>query len=214
MVVQDGIAAGILHFRDIPRPESRGFVSHLGPFHNIRKVMILSGDRNEEVRHLASIVGITEIAAPLSPEQKLDRVIAERSAAPTLYIGDGINDAPALQAANVGIALGTASDITAEVAGAVILEPSLEKVHQFLHIAARMRLIALQSAVGGMVLSLLGMGVAAAGFLSPLSGALTQEVIDIFAVLNALRAAYEKNRPVIPPDLVTHGLTNESPEPQ
>ncbi|HEV3078239.1 MAG TPA: hypothetical protein VGY66_00610, partial [Gemmataceae bacterium] len=98
-------------------------------------------------------------------------------------------DAPALTAATVGIAFGQNSDVTSEAAGAVILESSLERVDEFLHISGRLRTIALQSAVGGMVLSLIGMVVAAAGYLPPVAGAIFQEVIDVAAVVNALRMA-------------------------
>jgi cation transport ATPase len=94
-----------------------------------------------------------------------------------------------MMAATVGVAFGQNSDITAEAAGAVILEPTLGKVDELLHIGKRMRRIALQSAIGGMVLSSLGMIAAALGFLPPLAGAVGQEVIDLFAVLNAVRAS-------------------------
>jgi P-type E1-E2 ATPase len=141
------------------------------------------------VRYLADLVGIREVYAGRSPEQKLEQVRAETRRANTVFLGDGINDAPALTAATVGIAFGQHSDITAEAAGAVILESSLAKVDELLHVSRRMRALALQSAVGGMALSLLAMLLAAAGYLPPVAGAVAQEVIDVFAVANALRAA-------------------------
>ena len=152
-------------------------------------MLLVSGDREAEVRYLAEQVGIAEVHAGQSPEQKLDIIRAETARAPTLFIGDGINDAPALAAATVGIAFGHSSDITAEAAGAVIMDTSLERVDEFLHISRRMRRIALQSAVGGMALSVVGMLLASGGYLPPVAGAVFQEVIDLAAVLNALRAA-------------------------
>ena len=178
--------AAALRFRDAPRAESRSFVSQLGPKHHFARVMIVSGDRESEVRDLAEQVGITAIYAQKSPEEKLAIVRQETAAAKTLYVGDGINDAPAMMAATVGMAIGQNSDVTAEAAGVVVMDNSLEKVD----VSRRMRIIALQSAVGGMGLSVIGMVFAAIGHLSPVSGAITQEVIDVMAVLNALRAAF------------------------
>jgi heavy metal translocating P-type ATPase len=190
VVVIDERYAAALRFRDAPRAESRPFVKHLGPKHHFAHVMLVSGDRQSEVRYLAEEVGITEIYAEQSPEQKLAIVRAESAKSKTLYVGDGINDAPAMMAATVGMAIGQNSDVTAEAAGVVVMDNSLKKVDEFMHISRRMRIIALQSAVGGMTLSVIGMGFAAAGYLSPVHGAILQEVIDVLAVLNALRAAF------------------------
>jgi len=189
VVAIDGRYAGALRFRDAPRAESGSFVRHLGPKHHFARVLLVSGDRESEVRYLAGQVGITEIYAEQSPEQKLALVRAETARAKTLYVGDGINDAPAMMAATVGMAIGQNSDVTAEAAGVVVMDNSLEKVDEFMHISRRMRIIALQSAVGGMALSVVGMMFAATGHLNPVSGAIAQEVIDVLAVLNALRAA-------------------------
>ena len=190
LVVIDERYAAALRFRDAPRADSRPFVSHLGPKHQFARVMLVSGDRESEVRYLAEQVGITEVRAEKSPEEKLVIVREETSKAKTLYVGDGINDAPAMMAATVGMAIGQNSDVTAEAAGVVIMDNSLTKVDEFIHISRRMRIIALQSAVGGMALSVVGMAFAATGHLTPVAGAISQEVIDVLAMLNALRAAF------------------------
>ena len=156
--------------------------------------MLVSGDRESEVRYLAEQVGIEHVYFSQSPEQKLELVRKETKSAKTVYLGDGINDAPSLTAATIGIAFGQNSDITGESADAVIMDSSLLKVDELFHIGARMRKIALQSAVGGMALSLIGMVFAGLGYLTPVAGAVTQEIIDVFAVLNALRAAIPPKR--------------------
>jgi len=189
VILVDGRYAATFRFRDEPRHEGGSFVRHLKPKHGFVRALLVSGDRESEVRYLAEKVGITEIHAGQSPEQKLALVREETRRAGTLFMGDGINDAPALTAATVGIAFGQASDVTGEAASVVILDSSLERVDELLHIGRRMRAIALQSAVGGMVISGVALCVAAAGYLNPVAGALTQEVIDVIAVLNALRAA-------------------------
>jgi heavy metal translocating P-type ATPase len=189
-VAIDGRYAATYRFRDAPRAEGRSFIQHLGPKHQFERAIILSGDRESEVRYLAEQVGIAELYAEQTPEQKLARVRNETARAKTLYVGDGINDAPAMMAATVGMAIGQNSDVTAEAADVVAMENSLKKVDEFMHISRRMRAIALQSAVGGMLLSVGGMLFAAAGNLPPVAGAIGQEIIDVLAVLNALRAAF------------------------
>jgi heavy metal translocating P-type ATPase len=182
--------AATLRFRDQPRKEGRLFIHHLGPKHHFARVLLVSGDRAEEVRYLAELVGINEVFASQTPEQKLALVKELTLQSRTLFVGDGINDAPALTAATVGLAFGQASDITAEAAGAVILESSLGKVDEFFHISRRLRSIALQSAIGGMALSIVGMLLASFDLLPPVWGAVAQEVIDVLAIFNALRVAW------------------------
>jgi heavy metal translocating P-type ATPase len=189
MALIDGRYAATLRFRDEPRAEGRSFVRHLTPKHGFERILLVSGDRETEVRYLAERVGITEVYGGQSPEQKVALVREATERANTVFMGDGINDAPALTAATVGIAFGQGSDVTAEAAGVVVLDSSLGRVDELLHIGRRMRAIALQSAIGGMGLSLIGMFIAAAGYLPPVAGAISQEIIDVLAVLNALRAS-------------------------
>ena len=192
LLIDDAFAA-VFRFRDTPRHDTHSFLSHLRPRHNVNRVILLSGDRESEVRYLAESVGIEEVQAEKSPEEKVAIVTTETARARTLFVGDGINDAPGLLAATVGVAFGANSDITSEAAGAVILEASLRKIDELIHIGRRMRAIALQSALGGMGLSLIGMVAASLGYLPPIAGAIAQEIIDLAAVLNALRVALPSN---------------------
>jgi len=188
IVVNDRYAA-TYRFLDVARADSRTFVGHLAPTHGFTRVLLVSGDRETEVGRLAQAVSIDHVYAEQSPEQKVEIVRRETDSAKTVFIGDGINDAPALLTATVGIAFGRNSDVTAEAARVVIIDSSLSKVDTLMHVSYRLRRVALQSAVGGMLLSTLGMGFAAAGMLGPAAGAVVQEVIDLAAVLNALRTA-------------------------
>ena len=191
----NGEYAATFCFLDQPRRESRSFVRHLGPKHQVARVILLSGDREAEVRHLAGEVGIDEVLFGKSPEEKLAIVREEAARTPTLFLADGINDAPSMQAARrVGRCVRSRlADVTTEAADAVVMETSLGKVDELMHIGRRMRRIAMQSAVGGMTLSSIGMLLAAAGYLPPVAGAIAQEVIDVVAVLNALRVALPTN---------------------
>lgn len=179
--------AATFRFHDVPRADSKPFIHHLEPYHQFRKIMLVSGDRESEVDYFGKLLNLTELHASQTPEQKLLLVRAETKKAPTLFMGDGINDAPALTAATVGIAFGQYSNVTAEAAGAVIMENTFKKVDGLIHLSLEIRKIALQSAIGGMALSVIGMGFAAMGFISPVMGAILQEVIDVLAIINALR---------------------------
>jgi heavy metal translocating P-type ATPase len=192
IIMMDGKYAATLRFRDAPRADGKSFIKHLKPSHQFEKIMLVSGDRESEVAYLAELLGIKETLSSQSPEQKVAIVRAETALAPTLFMGDGINDAPALASATVGIAFGQHSSVTAEAAGAVIMENSLVKVDELIHISERLRLIAMQSAIGGMAFSIIGMGFAAAGYINPVQAALLQEFIDVIAIANALRLSWGK----------------------
>ena len=168
VVLVDDRYAATLRFRDQPRSDAVDFIAHLPQHHGIVRTMIVSGDRESEVRYLAGLVGIDEVHAGVSPERKLEIVREHGADGLTLFLGDGINDAPAMAAATVGVAFGAGSDVTSEAADAVVLDSSLERVDDLLHIGRRMRRIALQSALGGIGLSAIGMGLAVAG--TPLTG--------------------------------------------
>lgn len=213
VVLIDGRHAATVQFRDEPRLGVTEFIGHLGPRHGVTRVMLISGDRSSEVNYLAKAVGIEEVHAETSPEEKLAIVRAENEKGTTLFLGDGLNDAPAMAAADVGVAFGRESDITSEAAAVVILDSSLERLDELLHIGERMRRIALQSALGGIALSMVGMVLAVLGMLPPLVGAVAQEVIDVLAILNAARVVAvrrpladfhhfllgEPNRPILQP---------------
>ncbi|MBN9287289.1 MAG: metal-transporting ATPase [Gammaproteobacteria bacterium 39-13] len=187
VILINGKYVATLRFRDVPREETKPFITHLKPSHQFNKIMLVSGDRESEVNYLGKLLNLTEIHASKTPEEKLEIVRLEMKKAPTLFIGDGINDAPALTAATVGVAFGQFNSVTSEAAGAVVMENTFNKVDELIHLSLLTRKIALQSAIGGMILSLIGMGFAAAGLISPVFGAILQEIIDVIAIMNALR---------------------------
>src|ERR1035441_6306413 len=117
VILIDDVYAASFRFTDAPRKESPLFVGHLKPRHAVNRVIIVSGDRDKEVQLLAAQVGVTEVHSAKSPEEKVEIVREESRRAPTLFLGDGINDAPAMQAATVGVAFGVKSDITLGIAG-------------------------------------------------------------------------------------------------
>jgi P-type E1-E2 ATPase len=130
VILLDGRYAATYRFRDAPRADSRSFITHLRPRHHLDRILLVSGDRESEVRYLADQVGIEEVYAGQTPEQKVAITRAEIERAPTLFIGDGINDAPALVSATVGLAFGHQSEITTEAAGFVIMDTSLKRVDE------------------------------------------------------------------------------------
>lgn len=200
-VVIDGAMAGALSFADRLRQDAPRAVRKLRQA-GIRRIVILTGDRLEPAQAAGTAVGADEVHAQLHPPDKLALIEQASLKTPTVMVGDGINDAPALAAAGVGIAIGargaTAASDTADV---VLLTDRLDRVAEALHIAHRTRGIAMQSIVAGMGLSLLAMLAAAMGQLPPLAGAILQEVIDVVVIANALRAIGAGRGAAAPPGL-------------
>jgi P-type E1-E2 ATPase len=179
---------GFFVVTDRIRPGVPEMVEHLYAL-GIDQVVMLTGDIESTAQRVASAAGIKTVASQLLPVQKLEMIKKIEETHPALMVGDGINDAPALAAATVGIAMGAhGSGISAEAADIVLLEDDLTKVEDTIRVSRRMLYIAKQSIFIGMGLSILLMIIAASGRIAPAVGALLQEVIDVIVILNALRA--------------------------
>lgn len=184
----DGELAGAILLSDPLRPDAPRTLRRLRAA-GITRLVMLTGDRPAPAEQVGTVLGLDEVAAQQSPADKVARVRAERERAVTAMVGDGVNDAPALAAADVGIAMGArGSTASSEAADIVLTADRLDRLADAKLIARRSRRIAVQSAVVGMGLSLVAMGFAAAGLLPPAAGALLQEGIDLAVILNALRA--------------------------
>jgi soluble P-type ATPase len=155
----------------------------------VSRIVMVTGDRADAAETIGAALDLDAVLADREPADKVDAVASERRRYPTAMVGDGINDAPALAAADVGVAMGArGASASSEAADVVILVDRLDRVSDAVIIAKRTHGIALQSITAGMGLSALAMGIAAIGFLPPIAGALTQEIIDVAVILNALRA--------------------------
>jgi heavy metal translocating P-type ATPase len=187
-VAVDGEIAGALVIEDPVRadtPEALRALRTAG----IRRIVLLSGDRPEVARAVGAALGVDTVLSEHTPEQKVRAVLHERSGGVTVMIGDGVNDAPALAAADVGIAMGArGATASSEAADAVIVVDRLDRVAEAVLIARRAQHIAIQSVMAGMALSGFGMVLATFGALPPVAGAFFQEAIDVAVILNALRA--------------------------
>jgi heavy metal translocating P-type ATPase len=187
-VAADGDPAGALLLEDRIRPDSRQTIRAVRRG-GVERIVLATGDRAEAAGAVGALTGVDEVLAGLTPAGKLDVVRREQRRAPVIMIGDGINDAPALALADVGIALGArGSTASSEAADAVLTVDQLSRVGDVAALARRTRRIALQSVLAGMGLSLAAMAAAAAGLLPAIWGALLQEGIDVTVILNALRA--------------------------
>lgn len=184
----DGSMVGALVMEDPVRAETPRALRNLR-LAGITRIVLLSGDRQDVSSAVGSALGADVVLSEHSPEQKVQAVLHERTRGVTVMVGDGINDAPALAAADVGIAMGArGATASSEAADAVIVVDRLDRVAEAILIARRARNIAVQSVLAGMGLSIFGMALAAVGILPPVAGAFFQEAIDVAVILNALRA--------------------------
>lgn len=187
-VAVDGDVAGIIVLADRVRPDAPAMLSAFQEA-GIERVVLASGDREDVVAAIARELGIAEAFGELDPAAKVAVVQKERRRAPVMMVGDGVNDAPALASADVGVAMGArGSAASSESADVVLLVDRLDNLTMAVRVAHRTRRIALESVLAGLGLSVVAMVVAAFGYLPPVAGALTQEVIDVAVILNALRA--------------------------
>jgi heavy metal translocating P-type ATPase len=187
-VATDGVPVGVLVFDDPVRPDAGKTIRALR-HSGIRRIVMVTGDRPEVAEAVGALIGTDEVLAERSPAEKLDAVAAERRRGATIMVGDGINDAPALALADIGVAMGArGATASSEAADVVVTADRLDRVGEARFLAHRSRAIALQSVIAGMAMSLAAMGLAAFGLLPAVWGAILQEGIDVIVILNALRA--------------------------
>lgn len=187
-VAVEGRPIGALLLADELRSDTPRAIRMLRDAGIVRTVMV-TGDRAAAAQSIGAALDLDAVLADRIPSDKVDAVRAEQRLHPTIMVGDGINDAPALASADVGIALGArGASASSQAADVVILADRLDRVGEAIAIAQRARIIAIQSIVAGMGLSLLAMAAATVGWLAPVPAAIVQEVIDVAVILNALRA--------------------------
>jgi heavy metal translocating P-type ATPase len=187
-VAADGDLAGALLVEDPVRGDAPRAIREMRRA-GVRRVVVATGDQRDVGALVGAAVGADAVLAEQAPAEKVAAVRRERAAGVTVMVGDGVNDAPALAAADVGVAMGArGATASSEAADVVMTVDRLDRLAEGLGIARRARTIAVQSVVAGMSLSIGAMAVAAAGFLPPVAGAVLQEGIDVLVILNALRA--------------------------
>jgi cation transport ATPase len=192
-VAVDGRLAGVLVLADELRSGTEALLRSLKAL-GVERIVLATGDRRDVADMIAQGLSIDAVRSELSPDQKTLVVLSERKNGPVMMIGDGINDAPALAAADLGLAMGAnGSAASAEAADVVLLVDQLDRVLPAIEIARRSRFIALESVYAGIGLSMVGMVAAAVGLITPVQGAILQEVIDVAVILNALRALYDRS---------------------
>ncbi len=186
-VAIDKRVAAVFEIVDAIRPEAQEAIAVLRRL-GVKRAVLATGDQAAAARRVAESFGFDAVHADLTPEAKVDTVVAERPNGTVIMVGDGVNDAPALAAADIGIAMGSGAAGATEAADVVLLADDLARIPRAVAIAQRSRRIAQESVGAGIGLSTLGMIAAALGYIPPVQGALIQEVIDVLVILNALRA--------------------------
>jgi heavy metal translocating P-type ATPase len=187
-VSMDGEMIGEIVLADELRAGTKVLLQDLRKL-GIQRIVLATGDRRQVAEAVTAGLGIDAVRSELTPDQKVLVILTERKNGPVMMVGDGVNDAPALAAADIGVAMGArGTAASAEAADVVLLVDHLDRIVPAIEIARRSRFIALESVVAGIGLSLLGMIAAALGYLTPVQGALLQEAIDVAVILNALRA--------------------------
>jgi heavy metal translocating P-type ATPase len=187
-VAVDSVPAGVIILDDPVRPDAARTIRALREG-GISRVVMVTGDRAEVADEIGVVIGVDEVLADRSPAEKLEAVRLEHRRAPTIMVGDGVNDAPALALADVGIAMGArGATASSQSADAVLTVDRIDRVGQVAAVARRTGRIALQSVLAGMGMSLAAMAAAGLGLLPAVWGALLQEGIDLAVILNALRA--------------------------
>jgi heavy metal translocating P-type ATPase len=201
----DGILVGAMVLDDPLRPDSGRAVARLRKA-GMRRLVMVTGDHPDVAQAVASAIGVDAVYAERSPAEKVDVVREERQRGIVVMVGDGINDAPALASADVGVAMGVrGATASSEAADVVLMVDRIDRLAEAVQIARRSHRIALQSIAAGMGLSLVAMGVAAFGGLVPVVGAVVQEAIDVAVVLNALRARGGREEPRPSEDALSAG---------
>ena len=199
--------AGAILLDDPIRPDAAAVIRRLHQAGITRTIMV-TGDRAGVADTVATALGVDEVLAECTPASKVEAVRAAAGRGPTIMVGDGVNDAPALAAASVGVSVGArGSTASSEAADVVLTVDRLDRLADAIEIAQRSRRIALQSVWTGMGLSLAAMVLAAFGLLAPTAGALLQEGIDVAVILNALRALTPGRRRTRPLSATDTALT-------
>jgi P-type E1-E2 ATPase len=184
---------GYIMFSDIVRPETRDMFASIEK-HNIPNIIMLTGDKESVAGNIARKVGITEYHAELLPEQKVEWIKKiQKKYGPAAMVGDGVNDAPAMAISAVGIAMAAhGATVASETGDVVVVVNNVHRVHDVLHITQRSMKIAKQGIWFGMGVGTLLMILALLGYIAPVPGAITQEVLDVVVIINALKITFEK----------------------